>query len=263
MEFKIADEKDIPELKEMWKEIFNDDDGYIELFFEYKMKPEYTFIAKDNGKIAGAVYSVYSPLVLSDGIIIPALYMCGICTKPEYRGNGIAGTLIENCVSFAEDNWVELCYLIPANLKLFDFYAKFGFEKATYINKTELETKKGDLPEHKQGFSVELIKLYEKLVYPFKPERTLKEFRYICECYSDVLLFDEGYMVLDEDDDTVYLMEQSFCGEEYARIFAGNKNKRLVVYQPETESGTPFAVVKKLNRELDLPRCGYINLMLN
>ena len=263
MEFKVADKKDVPSLKEMWKDVFNDDDGYIDLFLEYKMKPEYTFIAVDNREIVGAVYSIYSPLVLSDGKTIPALYMCGICTKPEYRGEGIAGTLIENCIDFAKDNSIDLCYLIPANLSLFDFYSKFGFEKATYINKVEVETTKGDMPAYKTGYTTELLTCYKKLPYSFKPLRSELDFHYISRCYSEVLTFPEGYMITDVDEDTVYVLEQSFNGEEYAKIYAGNKNKKLVVYKPCDGSGTPFAVVKKLNKELNLPEWGYINLMLN
>ena len=109
MEFKTADKKDIPELKELWKDIFNDDDGYIDLFFEYKMKSEYTFVAVESEEIAGAVYSVYSPLVFENGETMPALYMCGICTKPKYRGRNVAGTLIKNCLEFARNKNIDLC----------------------------------------------------------------------------------------------------------------------------------------------------------
>ena len=73
MEFKTADKKDVPSLKEMWKDIFNDDDGYIDLFFEYKMKSEYTFIAVENGEIAvvlvgGEEATVKKIAKFSDGI---------------------------------------------------------------------------------------------------------------------------------------------------------------------------------------------------
>ena len=72
MIFTNAKASDIGELKKMWKDIFDDDISYIELFFEYKMKPEYTFVAKDSDNIASVVYSVCSPLLLEDGTIVPA-----------------------------------------------------------------------------------------------------------------------------------------------------------------------------------------------
>ena len=142
MKFTTACTEDIVELKQLWKDVFSDSDGYVDLFFKYKMKPEYTFIAKENNEIAGAVYSVCSPIVLNTGEVISALYMCGICTKPEYRGKKIASTLIENCFEFAEKQNIDLCYLIPANSGLFEFYERLGFEKATYINKTEVAVEK-------------------------------------------------------------------------------------------------------------------------
>lgn len=263
MEFKTADKKDVPELKALWKDIFKDDDGYIDLFFKYKMKPEYTFVAKEKGEITGVVYSVYAPLVLNDRTEIGALYMCGICTKPEYRGKNIASTLINKCFEFAKENNIDLCYLIPANQGLFDFYEKLGFEKATYINKKEVEAEYCKMPEYNKGFDKLLIECYSNFDMPFKPLRNESEFRYISECYSDVLRFEEGYIVLDEDDRFVYLMEQSFDGVKYAKSYAFLKSKKLIVLESADNSGTPFAVVKKINHSIKLPAWGYINLMLN
>ena len=40
---------DIPYLKKMWKDIFKDDDSYIDLFFSYKFKEGNTFVIRDNG----------------------------------------------------------------------------------------------------------------------------------------------------------------------------------------------------------------------
>ena len=263
MEFMKATKNDIPALKQLWQEIFKDDDGYIDLFFEYKMKPEYTFVAKENNEIAGAVYSVYAPLVLDDGTEVSALYMCGICTKAEYRGRKIASTLIEECFEFAKSENIDVCYLIPANIGLFDFYEKSGFEKVSYINKVEMLGEPCKLPDFEIGFDKLLVKQYSKYDMPFKPLRTEAEFMYIDRCYSAVLRFDNGYIVLDEDEKAVYLMEQTFDGTKYAKNFAHDKGKKLIVFEPADTTGTPFAVAKKINSEIKLPGWGYINLMLN
>ena len=161
MNFTTACIGDIPELKRLWKDIFSDSDSYVDLFFEYKMKPECTFIAKENDEIAGAVYSVHSPIVLNSGEVISALYMCGICTKPKYRGRKIASKLIEKCFEFAEKQNVDLCYLIPANLELFEFYEKLGFEKATYINKIEVGTERCEISDFDTGLDKSLIEQYQ------------------------------------------------------------------------------------------------------
>lgn len=228
------------------------------------MKPEYTFVAEADDKITGAVYAVYEPIITSKREEIPAFYMCGICTVEEYRGKGVAGNLIKKCIEFAKNNGIKLCYLIPATEELFKFYHKLGFVTKTYIRKENVFPVKNDVSCCREGFDKELFDMYEKYQHSFKPKRTEKEFKYICDCYSKVLRADNGYIVLDEDDKRVYMLESTLQnGVNIASQYAAEKGKNLITITPSDDSGTPFSVIYLIDNSVKLDDFGYINLMLN
>ncbi len=263
MKFTTAQKSDIPELKEIWREIFKDTEAYLDLFFGSKMKPEYTLIARNETEIASVVYMVNAPLILQTGEQIPAFYMCGIATRPGYRGQGLAGKLINMAFEKAKEDGAKACYLIPANMPLFDFYKGFGMQPFAYMYKEEFDGVNGDVPSYSLEANVEKVqKFYDTIPLTFKPYRSAKEWEYIYACYENVLIFKNGYMVLPEEQEFLILAEQSFDGLEIAKALAFEKGKKLKVMLPGTKQDTPFAVVKYLDENVCLPD-GYINLMLN
>lgn len=263
MIFTAAQNEDVAELKEIWRDIFKDTDAYLDLFFNSKMKPEYTMVARNETEIASVVYMVDAPLVLQNGSSIPAFYMCGIATRPNYRGQGLAGELINMAFETAKEKGAKACYLIPANLPLFDFYKSFGMQTFAYMYKAEFDGTQGEIPPYTCEMNISEAKMhYDALPLAFKPFRSEKEWEYIYACYENVLLFENGYMVLPEEEDCLLLAEQSFDGLEIAKAIAFQKGKKLKVMLPGTNKDTPFAVVRYLDESIALPD-GYINLMLN
>lgn len=263
MKFTTAQDTDVCELKEIWRDIFKDTDAYLDLFFSSKMKPEFTMIARNETEIASVVYMVDAPLILKNGEIIPAFYMCGIATRPNYRGQGLAGKLINMAFETAKKKGAKVCYLIPANLPLFDFYKSFGMQTFAYMHKAELDGAQAVIPPYTCEKDIEKVKMYYDVKpVAFKPFRSEKDWKYIYACYENVLLFENGYMVMPEEEDCVILAEQSFDGLEIAKAIAFQKGKKLKVMLPGTNADTPFAVVKYLDESVAL-QDGYINLMLN
>ncbi len=263
MILSTAKKTDIPELKAMWQEIFKDTDAYLDLFFGSKMEPELTLIVRAENEIAAMLYMVDAPLVTGEGEQIPAFYLCGIATRPAYRGQGLAGKLIESAFALAKEKNAKVCYLIPANLPLFDFYKRFGMECRAYMKKGAFYGEEGVIPPFKTEKDISALQhFYDEMQLPFKPLRTEKDWEYIYACYESVLLFENGYMVLPEDEEAVYLSEQSFDGFAVAKAIAHQKGKKMIYALPGTKNDTPFAVVKYLCEGITLPD-GYINLMLN
>ena len=74
---------DIPELKDIWKEVFLDIDAYIDLFFEDKFSADSALIYKVKGKIVSMIYFP-SYLMKFYSSTFQAGYVCG-----AERRNGV------------------------------------------------------------------------------------------------------------------------------------------------------------------------------
>lgn len=257
-----AKKEDVCTLKQIWKEIFKDPDDYIDLFFDKKMNLEYTFVARKDGEIVSTAYLINSPLVTDDSKIIPAFYMCGISTSQQARGKGYARKVIEYCFEFAKNEGAELCYLVPANLSLFNFYKKVGMTPFTYLVKNELQPQKSEIPDFTKEFDGEkMLSIYNKLDFPFKPLRTYDDFSFIHNAY-DVYLFENDYIVIEENENSVHVVEQTFMNDDIAKAIAYIKNKKLFITGYGRADATPYTAVKILNNNIKLPKDGYLNLFL-
>ena len=187
-------EKDIPSLRKLWKDIFGDDDSYLDLFFRVKYNPELTFIIKENEEIVAMLYAEINTLVKNDKKLKGA-YLCGIATKESARGKGYASKLID--YTLKSHKAIDVFYLIPAEESLFDYYKRFGFEPFSYFDKTEIQPGKVDkIPEYTEGFSYEkLNKFSESALNGCYVKRSYNDFKAIYDCYKRFMIFDDGYIV--------------------------------------------------------------------
>ena len=262
-EFDIATKKDIPYLKKIWQEIFKDSDEYTELYFSYKFKEGNTYLLKENGEIASVLYVEYTDLFY-EGKIYKGAYFCGISTLEKYRGKGYASSLIK----YAAENIkkVDIIYLIPANKPLFDFYKGLGFKEFTSLDKIKILKDEGAfLKPYKTDFDYEkLNEFYEKSGSSLYVKRDESFFRAIYECYKNVCIFDEGYLIWYTDDGVLHLVEYSFDYEKAVSLLKGLLNEKNInegiIYKKW--GAEPFSVcITPL--DIDKTNKKYINLMLN
>lgn len=69
------------------------------------------------------------------GTRLDMAYIFGACTLPRYRSHGYMGRLIDESLRRALERGDALCTLIPATLSLYDYYERFGFARAVYIDR--------------------------------------------------------------------------------------------------------------------------------
>ncbi len=120
MEIRFSEEKDISELKNIWKICFGDEDAYIDLFLTELYKPLNTIVAIEDGKVVGSLYML--PAKLLDK---PFMYGYAIGVLPEYRGRSICEKMLNFVEKLSKENDF-LFGLHPANEKLFEFYKRIG-----------------------------------------------------------------------------------------------------------------------------------------
>lgn len=247
----------------MWKDIFKDDDSYIDLFFTYKFKEDLTFVIRDNGKIVSTLYAEYTDVYI-DSTIYKGVYFCGIATLSEYRKKGYAKKIIEYAKEKVKG--ADLIYLIPANEPLFDFYKESGFKIFTYLDKEKVENDGFiKLKDFSEQFDYGKLKnFYENSGNNLYIKRDESFFKAIYNCYKNIMIFDDGYVIYYVDNGILHLTEYSFSYDKAKEILKGILNlknlKEGILYKKY--GNTPFSVcITDLNVESIDKK--YVNLMLN
>lgn len=145
---RTAIDKDIPVLKKLWQDVFQDNIEYVNLYFDYKIKLENSFVyestiantdgnSNDQKRISGMLYMWYYDFSFYD-TTISLYYLAGLATHPHYRKQGIMSQLILRSLLHLKNSHIPLCALVPANEKLFKFYNTFGFEQVFYSTTEEI-----------------------------------------------------------------------------------------------------------------------------
>lgn len=124
--FTVPSEDDLPKMRRLWKETFNDTDEYLDIVFNNYVDTTYCLVCKNSDKLVaqliGIPYNFYFY-----GKEIQGLYMCGLATLPDYRGMGIMGKLISLSDQIISRYSFPFSFLIPADSHLRSYYSKFGF----------------------------------------------------------------------------------------------------------------------------------------
>ncbi|MBR4890674.1 MAG: GNAT family N-acetyltransferase [Clostridia bacterium] len=123
MEIRFSEEKDIKELKNIWKICFRDEDAYIDLFLAKLYKPHNTIVATEDGKVVGCLYMIPASFAQKS-----FMYGYAIGVLPEYRGRSICEKMLYFVKKLSKENGF-LFGLHPANEKLFEFYKRIGLKE--------------------------------------------------------------------------------------------------------------------------------------
>ena len=124
MKFERATDKDIPRLKEIWKEVFDNEMSFIDEIFEERWKIDHCYVARD--EMAGIV-SVLHCLQWSftrEMNNTPISYIIGATTLPEFRNQGLMDTLI----NLAHDDEGRILVINPG---LGSYFLRHGFYHTT------------------------------------------------------------------------------------------------------------------------------------
>ncbi len=122
IKFDIDFCNDQKQIVDVWKSVFGDSEQEI-LYFLDECKNKKCLGAFVNGKLVSMLFIVNCTYGRLKG-----KYIYAVSTLKEYRGNGIAGRLVEKAKEYADD----FLWLIPAEESLIAYYKKFGFDIKLY-----------------------------------------------------------------------------------------------------------------------------------
>ena len=116
----------LPAMMRLWQDTFGDSDAFVRLFFTRVYRPQNALTLTRDGCLAAMLHLV--PYVLRvDHRTLPAAYICGVCTRPEARGQGLMTDLMRRALRTMRRRGFALTMLIPAEPWLFDVYARLGY----------------------------------------------------------------------------------------------------------------------------------------
>lgn len=214
----------IDQFKELWKELFNDSDEYINWYFKNIFKDNSYKYLKDESEVIGMLFENKYKIGVND-IELASKYIVGVGVVPHRRGEGVMNELLLNSIFDAKNNNCDILYLTPIDKHI---YSKYGFSYVSTLSKYLIDFEV--LKEFKKQSKLKKINknsidetLLKKLVaaYSFassnyfsRVKREIKDFKNIL---SEVFL----------ENGSVYLSENS-SGEIDGYIFL-LKNENIFV----------------------------------
>ena len=134
------------ETRELWKQVFNDSEKFMDLYFNRVYQPKYNITCQINRHVVAALQTLPYTL-LYHGSEVKTAYISGVSTHPDFRQQGVADNLMRQAHFDLFYKEVVFATLIPAGKWLYEWYGRCGYAEQitctpppTGIEKMNFET---------------------------------------------------------------------------------------------------------------------------
>lgn len=146
MKICFATNEMIPQIKEIWKRCFGDEEDYIGFYFAHRFTEENMLVCMEEDKPV-AMTTFLKAYLMEGQEEVPVHYAYAVATLPEYQGRGYARALLEE----GKQHFGTAVVLEPAGESLIYYYEKLGFRKAfpvaeRIISPDEIAKAEGEVP---------------------------------------------------------------------------------------------------------------------
>lgn len=114
------------QLSDLWQICFEEQPRPTNFFFNNRFQPQNCLVYKVENQIAAMVHLLPAQIFEKDRVV-SAHYIYAAATLPQYRSKGYMGALLKAAAYVGEKRGDQYSVLLPANRKLYDYYAKFGY----------------------------------------------------------------------------------------------------------------------------------------
>lgn len=111
--------KQIPQLRQLWKEAFGDSDTFLDVYFESVFSPQRCLCVFQEDEIAAAAYW------FSCG---EYAYIYAVATAKQHRSKGICHRLMDKIHTLLAQQGYDGCIVVPGEESLRRFYGGMGYE---------------------------------------------------------------------------------------------------------------------------------------
>lgn len=117
-----------PRLKLLWKLCFEDEDWYIDGFFDKCYVPGQAMVLEADGEIRSMLLVFEQTVAGADEKMLPFWYVYAFCTHPEGQGRGYGRRLLAWTEEQAKKAGMRGVVMVPGERSLFEFYATLGYQ---------------------------------------------------------------------------------------------------------------------------------------
>ena len=122
-------------VQRIWRTCFGDNSDYTGFLFDRLLGPEDVLAYFPEPEKPAAMLCLQPFTLATPHGNADAAYIFGVATLPEWRGKGLSTALLEEAGRRLAAKGTALSALVPAGEKMFDFYAKRGYETAFSVKK--------------------------------------------------------------------------------------------------------------------------------
>lgn len=144
MTFDYPTPRQIPVLRNLWKEVFGDSEAFLDAFFSTAFSPLRCRCAVENGETLGMLY--WFDLLCENQKMA---YLYAVATRPDHRGRGICRQLMADTHATLASHGYAGAVLVPQEPGLRQMYAGFGYREATTICETFCAAGENPEPLHR------------------------------------------------------------------------------------------------------------------
>ena len=137
VKLRPSEQRDVLELKELWKLAFGDEDAYIDHFFARYYRPERMLVLEEGGLVRAMTAWFDMPLLFADGTRWSSAYLYAVATHPDCRGKGLAGQLLRFADQWLTEQGFSCVSTVPARPDLHVFFGQNGFEECFALEQRE------------------------------------------------------------------------------------------------------------------------------
>ena len=124
MKMRYAREDEIDSIKEIWNYCFNDEDTFVDYYFNHKYKNYNTIVAcEDNDIVSSLQLNQYK--INLDNKVYDTSYVVGVSTFPQVRGRGYMKNIMDFSLNELYKKGQLISILMPIDYRL---YRKYGYE---------------------------------------------------------------------------------------------------------------------------------------
>lgn len=121
-------------LQELWETTFPADAGtdFVSWLFDRRFLPDWCVTAEREGKLAGAVHALPLHMRVRDAIL-PCAVLCGVATKPEFRGQGVMREMLGELMHALRSRGVPLMPHKPVTLDVYRSVGHYAMSDSQYL----------------------------------------------------------------------------------------------------------------------------------
>ena len=264
-------------IKELLSEVFGDSAEYLDFLEKIGyLRADEAFVSAKSSSLCGdrpvsVLFVKKYPLNLASGTGW-ADYIFYAATSPEHRGKGLMGELLFETVSALKTRGGDCAVLIPAEKSLFDYYSRFGFTTAFYVEQKEFlpvnNGKKIYIPSE-----TETKKFYPKYFDTFgtRANTVYKSEELFYQSVAENLFDDTFPAVLTDGNSFAFasfgekIKLREFVGEDissFSESVAEKYGRPVIASVPTDQRDIPIGMIYCYNGKTDFPPL-YMDNMLN